>query len=116
MENKTKQTEMNFKSGEELRDEGIQKAIDNANEASPSWSEMAFKFLQGFAARNKEFMAEQVREASLEQIPIPPSKRAWGAVIVRAAKCGLITRKGYRKVKNKKAHCTPATLWESNLI
>ena len=78
MENKTKQTEMNFKSGEELRDEGIQKAIDNANEASPSWSEMAFKFLQGFAARNKEFMAEQVREASLEQYQSPKQKGMGG--------------------------------------
>jgi len=57
-------------------------------------------------------MTEDVREAATEEIPQPPSNRAWGAIIRMAASSNIIKRKGYRAVKNPKAHRTPATLWE----
>lgn len=101
-------------SGEELRDKGIQQAVDHANRVEPKWSEMAYSYLKIYILipHHTEFMAEDVRKYGKHYIPEPPSNRAWGAIFVRAAKEGLIRRKGFRNVKNAKAHCTPATVWE----
>ena len=98
--------------GKELRDIGIKQSVDNANFSHEKWSDNAFEFLIKYIQSNEEFMTENVRIASEGIIPEPPSKRAWGGVIVRAVKLGLINRKGFRNVKNAKAHCTPATLWK----
>jgi hypothetical protein len=99
------------KTGQQLRDEGMQKAEDNANQKTPEWSWYAYKFLLSFIRNHNTFMVEEVRESAKGIIPEPPSKRAWGGIVVRAAKNGFIERAGYGKVKNPKAHCTPATLW-----
>ena len=95
-----------------LRDEGINKAIDHADKKDDKWSEKAYKYFLYYLKSHCEFMAEDVRIASAGIIPEPPSKRAWGAIFVKAVKEGLIERKGFRNVKNPKAHLTPATLWE----
>ncbi len=99
-------------SGKELRDLGIIQATENANNKSEDWSYYAYKFLLEYVKLHKEFMAEDVRNASEGIVEIPPSNRAWGGVMVKAVKSGLIKRKGFKNVKNSKAHCTPATLWE----
>lgn len=99
-------------SGERLRDIGITMAGVNADRVSENWTDKAYRFLLSYMAKNKEFMAEDVRGASTGIIEDPPSKRAWGGIFVRAVKAGLIRRKGFQNVKNSKAHCTPATLWE----
>lgn len=93
-----------------LRDAGIARAIESAENTTPNWSGKAYKFLLEYIKTNKVFMTEDVRLAS--NIPPPPSERAWGGIIVKAVKEGLIKRKGFRNVKNAKAHCTPASLWE----
>ena len=97
--------------GEILRDKGIEKAVDHANETHIQWSEQAFDFLMKYIKTSTEFMAEDVRQASIGIVPHPPSLRAWGGIIVRAAKAGLIKKTGFRNVKNIKAHCTPASIW-----
>lgn len=94
------------------KDAGIQKAVDHANQVHPSWSDRAYEFLLDYAASiSGSFMAEEVRNASAGIIPEPPSRRAWGAVIIRAARAGVIRNIGYRKVSNERAHSTPAALW-----
>jgi len=97
-----------------LRDKGIQQAINYADKVQPLWSEQAYNCLLNYIRYNDEFMTEDVREASKNQLSEPPSSRAWGGIIVKAVKCGLIYRKGFRNVSNVKAHCTPATLWAVN--
>ena len=98
--------------GAQLRDIGMRKATDHANAVHEDWSDKAFYFLKWFVTRQHvEFMAEDVREAAKNYVPEPPSKRAWGAVIVRAKKEGLIKSIGFRSVSNSKAHRTPASLW-----
>jgi len=99
-------------SGQNLRDAGMTKAMEHADEETPKWNYNAYQFLLNYTKTNKEFMAEDVRLASEGIVDEPPSKRAWGGIIVRAVKSGLIKRKGFMNVKNAKAHCTPATLWE----
>lgn len=99
-----------MKQGELLRDSGIATAIENADDKIENWSEMAYACLLSYPG--KEFLTEDVRRWSHENgLPIPPSARAWGAVIVRAKREGVIKFLGYRSVTNPKAHMTPASYW-----
>ena len=109
-----KQKEITFPSGEELRDIGMVQAETHADEVHPKWSDLAYKFLEhyvGIKGMREGFLTEDIRFASIYIVPEPPSKRAWGGVVVRAVKNGIIHKVGYRNVTNEKAHCTPATLW-----
>lgn len=105
-------SQLNLTFAETLRDQGIAKALHSAERECPNWTENAYSFLLNYIKSNKEFMAEDVREASKGIVSDPPSQRAWGGVFVRAVKSGLITRKGFRNTRNAKAHCTPASVWE----
>ena len=100
--------------GAELRDKGIKKALDNANNTHDKWSDKAYDFLLKYIKYQNQFMTEDVRVASEKAIPKPPSNRAWGSVILKAAKSGLINRVGFANVKNAKAHKTPASVWRVN--
>jgi len=102
-----------FADGRIMRDAGIQQAISHADEVCEKWSEKAYQFLLWYIKRNKEFMTEDVRNASAYIIEIPPSERAWGGVIVRAVKAGLIKQTGYRKVANARAHMANAATWQT---
>ena len=104
--------QLNLFDGPHLRDEGIQRAVDHADYQEPKWSYKAYNFLRLYIQGHKVFMVEQLREASVGIVPEPPSKRAWGGVIVRAVKAGIVRRKGFCNVANPSAHCTPATVWE----
>ena len=95
------------------RNKGIEQALNHANEVHSEWSVKAYNFLLKFIQNNDEFMTEQVREASKDEVPEPPSKKAWGGIVVRAKKQGLIQSIGFRSVSNIKAHATPATLWKT---
>ena len=114
--NHMKQLNLDFSlpeiTGEQLRDNGIERAITHANKIYDGWNERAFDFLLNYLSSASEFMVEDVRKASAGKIPEPPSLRAWGGIIVRAAKAGLIKRTGFRNVTNAKAHATPASVWE----
>ena len=105
------ETQLNLFTGQQLRDKGISQAVDNADNNSENWSGKAYQFLLSYIKQNREFMAEDVRLASVGIVDAPPSSRAWGGIIVRAVKAGLIQRVGFRNVSNAKAHCTPASLW-----
>jgi len=100
--------------GTKLRDKGIKKALDNANNTHDKWSNKAYDFLLKYIKYQNQFMTEDVRVASEKAIPKPPSNRAWGSVILKAAKSGLINRVGFANVKNAKAHKTPASVWRVN--
>lgn len=95
------------------RDKGIEQSLNHANEVHSEWSVKAYNFLLKFIQSNDEFMTEQVREASKDEVPEPPSKRAWGGIIVKARSKGLIERIGFKSVSNVNAHCTPATYWKT---
>lgn len=99
--------------GAQLRDDGIERAVSHANEKHEDWSDSAFNFLLMYMRnhRNEDFMGEEVREAAYGHVPEPPSNRAWGGIIRRAALAGYIERIGFQPVKNPKAHCAPCAVW-----
>jgi len=109
------QAELNF-SGEDLRDRGMQQAIDHADEVVDGWSAIALKFVMYYALNNRTFSGEQVRAASRGLVPEPPHLRAWGGVMMKAARRGIIRKCGYVQVENPKCHKTPASLWSSNIF
>jgi len=108
---------MDENKGAELRDEGMKLAEDNANRKIPGWSDGAYRVLETFLENhNDTFMTEDVRAfAALIDFELPPNARAWGSVIMRAAKNGLIHKVGFAQVKNKKAHRANAALWAQRL-
>lgn len=99
--------------GQEARNIGINQAYDHANKVEPSWGDKAYLYLKKYISlSSNEFMTEDIRKSSEGILNEPPSKRAWGAVIVRAKREGIIEHNGYRSVSNKKAHATPASVWK----
>ena len=59
------------------------------------WADQAYEFLKDYIGYNAEFKTEDLRAASELIIPEPSSKRAWGGVIRKAVKAGLIERIGF---------------------
>jgi hypothetical protein len=104
------------KTGEDLRDIGMQQAVDHADENIPKWSEQALnyvkKFLEESPLADSEFMTEEVRLwAYSKGLPRPPHDRAWGGVTTKAARLGLITRLRIQAVRTPTSHCANATVW-----
>jgi len=99
--------------GKMLRDNGMKQAVDHADEVTPRWSEEAYKFAKRYILYYEYFMTEDIREMASGIVPDPPSFRAWGAIMVRLAKEGLIRKAGFSPVKNAKAHMAFAIRWQS---
>ena len=99
--------------GPELARAGAAQAERNANETAPGWSDKAFEALCQFVRRigpDRKFQAEDVRMYA--NVPPAPSLRAWGNVMVRAAREGIIKNTGMtEKVNNATAHSANASLW-----
>ena len=105
------QTAINF--GAIERDKGIKKSIDHANAVNHDWSEKAYACFKLFLKwRAGNFMCEDFRTFSKALLPEPPSLRAYGHVIVRAAREKLIKQVGYAKVSNARAHMANSAVWE----
>lgn len=99
--------------GEIARDAAMSAAEDHANRVHGDWSARAYLMVTKYIRRGGLFMAEDVRAwAEGEGLPPPPDPRAWGAVIMRAAKEGLIKRIGYEPSRNRQAHLRPTAVWQ----
>ena len=102
--------------GRDLRDKGIKKAVEHAEDVSDGWSVQAIAFLEEYIRDHRQFSGEQVREEARGRIPEPPSLRAWGGVLLAGSKRGWIKQVGYIHVENPRAHRANAALWESRLF
>lgn len=104
---------LDMKQAKVQRNKGIDKAVTHADEETVNWSNRAYQFLLAFLNNhNGPFMAEEVRSyADQLDFDLPPSNRAWGSVVLKAVRSGLIERCGIQAVRNKKAHCANAALW-----
>lgn len=106
--------EFDREAGKRYAESGAKKAIDHAQLTDLTWAEQALKFLLQYIKHGNEFMVEELRTASIGTVPEPPSKRAWGGIIAKAARLGWVVAVGYRQVSNVKAHATPARVWKHN--
>ena len=101
-----------FPTGQELRDIGIERAVDHANRVVENWSDKAYAFFLMFLDRHQgQFMAEYVRAAAAGIVPDPPDARAWGGILAKAAKDGKIKSLGYVPQHNPQAHRSPKNVW-----
>jgi hypothetical protein len=109
------QPELPF-TGLELKTIGQNLAIESANESVDKWSDRAYALLLDYIrlhGSGYRFQGEQGRNyCEALKLPEPPSKRAYGGVIGRIAREGLIKRVGYASVLNSKAHSATSTVWE----
>jgi hypothetical protein len=85
-----------------------------AKNAGSEWVETALEAVRIHATMNKYFTTEQVR-AAFENLPEPPDRRAWGAVVRRAKKEGLIHPHGWVRAQSLSVHGMVVTMWESKI-
>jgi hypothetical protein len=84
-------------------------------ETKNGWTKEAFRLLKEFIPHQKQFMCEEFRDyCHSKGLTLPSSNRAFGGIILKAMREGLIRRIGYGKVKNPKAHAANAAVWEKN--
>jgi hypothetical protein len=95
------------------RDTGMALATEHAKDHHKDWDVDALYWLTEFLfTRSTPFMAEEVREyAKHHGLADAPNQRAWGSILVKAKKLGLIKFVGYAQTTNPLAHRTPAALW-----
>lgn len=91
-------------------------AADHADADSPKWSDRAFDLLMRFARlRGGDFCADQVHDWAIEQgLPQPPTRQAWGSVMLKASRQGLIRKTGIRNhhyPNHKNTHTRPTAFW-----
>lgn len=105
---------MDLLSGNDLKELGIYRAVAHADDVYQDWQEVAYKMLKDFIefSDGKPFMCEDVREYASAVLPDPPTKRAWGAIIMRGKKNGIIKHCGFGQVTNPRAHRANASLWK----
>jgi hypothetical protein len=80
------------------RDDGIQRALDHAEQENRNWRESALLLLETFLLERGgiPFLAEAFRVYAKrsKRVPDPPDARAWGAVMTAAKKSGMIVACG----------------------
>lgn len=100
--------------GAVLKERGITLALRNANEVTPGWGERARIWMTKFvneSPNNYQFLGEDFREWVKDKLEEPPNKRAFGAIILWAAKHKMIRKIGHATVKNPNAHKCFSSLW-----
>lgn len=98
----------------QLRDAGMKLALEHAVEKVESWGDQCFELLKQYIEINRQpFQAEFFRMwcETGDRIQPPPHKRAYGPILMRGAKEGLLRKQGYAPTSNPKAHCAPTTVW-----
>jgi hypothetical protein len=89
-------------------------AARHAGQAQPDWSEMALQAFCRHAETHAQFSTEDVIGASSE-LPLPPDKRAWGHVVMKAKRLGVCCASHIGKSALAHAHGRWITVWASNI-
>jgi hypothetical protein len=100
--------------GRDLGHRAAEQAAKHADRVSQNWSDRALEVLRNYCLRNRDVMAEDVRQAAADQgFPEPPERRAWGAVMLRGKSAGLIKHAGFTTAKDPRVHSNPVGIWKS---
>lgn len=104
-------TDYREKLGEALKQLGMTRAALNAEYHSQGWRELAFFHVTQYPG--DVFSSEDVREyAYALGLPKPPDERAWGYVITRAKRTGLIEFHGMSQQRAPHCHKGYSTIWK----
>ncbi len=96
----------------EAKERGIQQAIDSAENREIAWGDKVMDLLRVFLSeRPTPFRCEEFRLWCEGRIQKPPHDRAYGYVIRKASKAGMIIFCGYDKTENPKAHRANCAKW-----
>lgn len=94
----------------------IERAATAQERRSPDWQDRAIGMLSLYLIHTDTFITEDFRIwASCNGLDEPQEPRAYGAVIRRAVKSGMIVATGnYRQTTNIKSHSRPMMVWGKN--
>lgn len=100
--------------GEQLRDEGIARAVSGAEkENPPEWSERVFEFATGYAGKFRDFTTEDIRLAAPADLQVKQNK-AWGFLPRMLVAHGVaVFTDEWRRARNPKAHKCPKQVLRS---
>ena len=106
---------LDFIASAKARDEGMQRVLDN----NQDWFALAMIQLGQFARTrdgyaNTEYgiTGEDVRVALLPHVGKPQSPHAWGALINKAVRDGILVATGqYRAMKDKRSHARKTAVY-----
>lgn len=81
--------------------------------AGAEWQRLALGYLREFLSRHDApFMAEDVREWAEERgLPAPPNEKAWGPLMQRARRDGIVRPCGYGLANS--SHRSPKVRWSA---
>ena len=98
--------------GEMLRDEGMQLALDHAGD-DWNWAATQIAISRLRSAGSAGCLFEEVRlYAECHGFPPPPSPNAWGAIAMGLSRKELIVKTGeYRKAKSLRSHAHAFPVW-----
>lgn len=94
------------------REVGMDRVGAKVEALTPGWLDAAFVLLQRFAAeQRKPFLTEDFRSwAHAHGLELPHDGRAFGPVLQRAARDGLIARAGFAPASS--SNRSPKPLWQ----
>lgn len=92
---------------------GMRQAVDHANRASPGWAAQAYNFLRQYALSHERYTSEDISDAAAADPLFPPTtdRRAWGAIVQKAARNGIHVRDGF--APRRHGNCSPGPRWRS---
>jgi hypothetical protein len=103
--------------GDSLKAAGMDRALSHADAVRREWSRIAEGFLVFFISDSPwrgDFKAEDfIAWSTSKGLSEPPSPNAWGGVISRAARKGMIELRGYAKSKHITAHSRITNVWRA---
>jgi len=107
--------EAGTEAAQDRRDRGMARAVDHADRVEPKWSSKAEAYVVRVLDEwgpHRRFLAEElVAKAEREGVlSDPPDRRAWGAVIVRLAKRGVIEHCGFARART--SNQGPKSVWQ----
>lgn len=103
------------RAGEELRDQGIQQSLFNAERKDPGWSDKAHLMLATYLQKigDRPFKTETLSAWAYKcGLKEPPNSKAWGGVMVAAKNKKIIKAIGATAATLPSSHRGYITLWQ----
>lgn len=100
--------------GDQLKEEGIRRAKEHADDVEPRWSDQAYEAVMNWVRQQPAgttFVAFDVRERVRGVVPEPPNLRAWGSVFQRVIRSGAVKFAGHVISPDPVTHSCPVRQW-----